>query len=55
MIRLGCSMAEIAAEIMREDRRKTEPVWEFETRLMPKSRHTQQPFSGLKAFVEKGQ
>lgn len=34
MIRLGCCGAEIAAEIERFGRRKTEPIWEFEERFL---------------------
>jgi hypothetical protein len=34
MIRLGCPGAEIAAEIKNTSRRMTEPLWDFENRLM---------------------
>lgn len=52
MIRLGCDPGEIAAEIDRKDRCRTEPIWEFETRLMPRNRKDKPQFGeGLKAFV----
>lgn len=34
LIRLGCTGAKIAAEITRKERRKTEPVWDCEKRLI---------------------
>lgn len=34
MIRLGCDAAQIAVEIDRPERRKTEPIWDFEKRMI---------------------
>ena len=58
MIRLGCNAAQIAAEITRKERRKTETIWDFEKRVGRQtgvygdaSKPAQ--FSGIKAWAEK--
>lgn len=58
MIRLGCTGAQIAAEITRKERRRTEPIWDFEKRLMASSGveagRKKGQFDGIRAWMEGG-